>query len=148
MLHRNCWLAALLLIAGLGLAACGQTSPVAAGKEKPSKVEKVAGADNLSRVTLTPKAAERLGIQTAPVREEPVGGAQRKVVPYGALLYDAKGDTWVYTSPEPLVFVRQAVAVERIDGDLVILTEGPEVGTPVVTVGAPELYGTEYGVGH
>ena len=144
MLHRNCWLAALLLIAGLGLAACGQTSAVAASKEKPSKVEKVAGTDNLSRVTLTPKAAARLGIQTAPVREEPVGGAQRRVVPYGALLYDAKGDTWVYTSPEPLVFVRQRVGVETIAGDRVVLSDGPPPGTAVATVGAAELFGTEF----
>ncbi len=144
MLHRNCWLAALLLIAGLGLAACGQTPPVAASKEKPSKVEKVAGTDNLSRVTLTPKAAARLGIQTAAVREEPVGGAQRKVVPYGALLYDAKGNTWVYTSPEPLVFVRQRVGVESIAGDRVVLSDGPPPGTAVATVGAAELWGTEF----
>ena len=27
----------------------------------------------------------------------------RKVIPYGALMYDTKGDTWTFTSPKPLV---------------------------------------------
>jgi hypothetical protein len=148
MLHRNSWLAALLLIAGLGLAACGQTSPVAAGKEKPSKVEKVPGTDNLSRVTLTPKAAARLGIQTAPVREQKVAGKQRKVIPYGALLYDSKGDTYVYVTAQPLTYVREPVTVDYIGAGSVVLTDGPAAGTVVVSVGAAELYGTETGVGH
>jgi hypothetical protein len=33
--------------------------------------------------------------------------------------------------------------VERIDGDSVILKDGPSVGTLVVTVGAPQLFGAE-----
>lgn len=68
---------------------------------------------------------------------------KRKVVPYSALYYDASGDAWVYTNPKPLVFERQRVAVERIVGDWVVLTEGPPVGTPVVTTGAALLYGAE-----
>ncbi len=66
-----------------------------------------------------------------------------KVVPYGAVYYDAKGATWVYVKTEPLVFERQRIDVERIVGDLAILTDGPSVGTPVVVVGAPLLYGAE-----
>ncbi len=151
---QQLWLTATALVAVVCLAACSQASAdPAPSHEEPAHVEAIEGSD-VSRVILTEKAAERTGIQTAPVQEQQVGGtpqagaAARKVIPYGALLYDPQGQTWVYVSPEPLVFVRQAVAVERIDGDLVILTEGPEVGTLVVTVGAPELYGTEFGVGH
>jgi hypothetical protein len=33
--------------------------------------------------------------------------------------------------------------VERVVGDLAVLSDGPPVGTPVVTVGAALLYGTE-----
>jgi hypothetical protein len=73
------------------------------------------------------------------------GAAKRRVVPTSSVLYDAKGKTWVYTSPEPRVFVRHAITVDHIDGDRVVLSDGPAPGTAVVTVGAAELLGTEYG---
>ena len=66
-----------------------------------------------------------------------------KMVPYGAIVYDAKGQSWVYTNPEPLVYVREKVEVEDIEGDQAALTDGPAMGTPVVTVGAMLLYGAE-----
>jgi len=68
---------------------------------------------------------------------------KRKVVPYSAVYYDAKGTAWLYLNPEALVFQRQRVGIERIAGNLAILSDGPPVGTAVVTVGAPLLYGTE-----
>ncbi|RJP19924.1 MAG: efflux RND transporter periplasmic adaptor subunit [Deltaproteobacteria bacterium] len=68
---------------------------------------------------------------------------KRKVVPYGAVYYDAKGVAWVYVNSRPLAFERQRVEVERVAGDLAVLSDGPSVGTPVVTVGAAMLYGTE-----
>jgi hypothetical protein len=73
-------------------------------------------------------------------------GTPRKVVPYAAVLYGVHGETWVYTNPEPLVFVRSPITIDYIEGDLAILSEGPEVGTAVVTLGAAELFGTETGV--
>ena len=75
-------------------------------------------------------------------------GELQKVIPYAALIYDADGGTWVYTK-EPnndLAFVRHAVTVDFIEGDLVVLMEGPPAGTEVVTVGGQELFGTETGV--
>jgi hypothetical protein len=42
--------------------------------------------------------------------------------------------------------VRQGVTVQSIRRGVVLLRNGPPGGTPVVTVGAPELLGTEYGV--
>ena len=72
--------------------------------------------------------------------------AQRKVVPYASVLYGVHGETWVYTNPEPLVFVRSPITIDYIDGDLAILSEGPEVGTTIVTLGATELFGAETGV--
>ena len=77
-----------------------------------------------------------------------VAGKQRSVIPYGAILYDAKGDTWVYVNSEPLTYVRERVTVDYIEGDQAVLTDGPPEGSAVVTVGAAELYGTEFGVGH
>jgi hypothetical protein len=77
--------------------------------------------------------------------ELPLAGAEekQKVVPYGAIFYDSKGVAWVYVNPQPLTYQRQRVAVERVVGDLAVLSEGPPVGTPIVTVGAALLYGTE-----
>lgn len=74
-------------------------------------------------------------------------GTIRKTVPYSAVLYDLSGDTWVYTAPTPLTFVRQPIKVDYIEGDLAILSEGPPAGTPVVTVGLAPLIGVETGVG-
>jgi hypothetical protein len=68
-------------------------------------------------------------------------------VPYAAVLYDAQGETWVYTNPEKLVFVRTQVKIDRIDGDVALLLEGPPSGTSIVTVGLAELFGAETGVG-
>jgi hypothetical protein len=126
---------------------CSQHEPHASHAEHPSEVEKIEGSE-LSRVTLSAKAAERIDLKTAPVREQDLNGTPRKVVPYSSLLYDAKGRTWVYASPQPLSFVREAVAVDRIDGNSVYLEDGPPVGTEVASVGVAEIYGAETGVGH
>jgi cobalt-zinc-cadmium efflux system membrane fusion protein len=69
------------------------------------------------------------------------------VVPRAAVLYDASGGTWVYEARDPGVFVRQRVALVDIVGDTAVLDQGPRAGTPVVTTGAAELFGTEFGVG-
>jgi hypothetical protein len=150
MRHSKRWIAVLgLLIAIPQLSACTQTSAEAeSGGAEPAKVEHVEGSDEVSRLTLTPKAVERLGIQTAPLSEATVAGKKRKVVPYGAVLYDAEGKTSVYTSPAPNTYVREPITVDFIEGDRAVLTAGPAVGTAIVTVGAAELYGTETGVGH
>jgi hypothetical protein len=71
----------------------------------------------------------------------------RKVIPYSALIYDLDGSTWIYVSPEPLVFMRQPVTVDFIEGDRAILSDGPSAGTIVATVGVAELYGADTGVG-
>ena len=77
--------------------------------------------------------------------ELPIEGSQasQKVVPYRAVYYDAKGGAWVYVNTKPLMFERQRVTVERVVGDIAVLSEGPPVGTAVVTTGASLLYGTE-----
>jgi hypothetical protein len=143
------WIAAVgLLIAIPQLAACTQTSAEATGGAEPAKVELVEGSQDTSRVTLTPKAVERLGIRTTPIGETTVAGKKRKVVPYGAVLYDAEGRTSVYVSPAPNTYVRQPITVDFIQGDRAVLVAGPAAGTAIVTVGAAELYGAETGVGH
>ena len=68
---------------------------------------------------------------------------KQKVVPYNAVHYDAKGAPWVYVNTKPLTFERQRITVARVVGKLAVLSDGPAVGTPIVTVGASLLYGTE-----
>ena len=150
MRHSKRWLAVLgLLIAVPQLSGCTQTSAEAESSgPEPAKVEQVEGSEDVSRLTLTPKAVERLGIRTTPISETTVAGKKRKVIPYGAVLYDAEGKTSVYVSPAPNTYVRQPITVDYIQGDRAVLVAGPAAGTAIVTVGAAELYGTETGVGH
>ena len=97
-----------------------------------------------ARITLTPKAVERLGIRTSPASAAVKGGTS---VPAAAILYSAAGKTFVYTSPEDNVYVPAPVVVADIIGDTAHLSSGPAVGTHVVTVAAAELYGAETGLG-
>jgi len=137
-----------LIAVGLELSENELSEDAAAGESEPATLEPLEGTD-LMRVTLTSQAAERLGVKTVPVRDAGAGGgATQTVVPYGAVIYDAEGETWVYTSPEPLVFVRAPIEVDRVEGRNVLLSSGPATGTDVVSVGAAELFGAEFEVGH
>ena len=73
----------------------------------------------------------------------PDSGKPQKVIPYSAVLYDARGNSWTYTNPEPLVFVRHRIDVEYIEGDRAVLRQGPATSEKVVTAGAAELFGVE-----
>ena len=139
--------AALLAVTALGLPACSSVSTDAESAAlggQPAKVRPV-GESGLSEVTLTGKAVERLGLRT--IVGERVGGS-RMTIPYSAVLYDANGGTWVFVRSAPRTFVRQRIDVVRIDGDLAVLSGGPNGDTEVVSVGAAELYGAELGVDH
>jgi hypothetical protein len=142
MWHRIPWLVAALIALPLLLVGCGGGSSVAAEDSGPAYVEQI-GDSELSTVTLTKKAAERLAIETATVKKNGTG----KVIPYSAVLYSPTGETWAYVSPKSLTFVRHAIVVDRIDGDKAYLSEGPTAGTKVATVGIAELYGAESGLG-
>jgi len=158
MRHASRWVAALLVIGGVvigGLALSGCTGSSAgttvSSAEQPAEVEAVAGAE-AKKVVLTQQAVTRLGIQTASVATRAVRGLDgrtttRSTVPYSTLLYDAKGDTWVFEVVEPRSYQRKRVEVENVDGETVVMAGGPAPGTAVVTVGAALLYGTELGTG-
>jgi len=139
------WILGALLIAavtvGVIVLASGSSDDAGGPETAPATVTAVKGTD-LSEVTLSADAARRLGIRTGRVQ----AGADGDVIPYDAVLYDATGETYTYTSPKPLVFVRAPIEVKRIDGADALLVSGPRPGTAVVTVGSQELYGTEHGV--
>jgi len=113
-------------------------------QSKPARVEATADA-TIKRVTLAPKAAQRLGVEIDEVREDPSG---RRIVPYASILYDLKGGTWVYVNTGPMTFVREVVGIDIIQGENAYLKSGPPSGTKVLATGVAQVFGTEVGVGH
>ena len=134
-------LAASALVA---VAGCQEQKVGGVVHEPAVVIEAIPGAD-VERLSLSPDAMRRLGIATAPVLALDDGTL---AVPYAAVVYDAHGQAWAYTTPEDRVFVRQPLTIgEIVDERHALLTEGPPAGTPVVVVGSAELWGAENGVG-
>lgn len=139
MNKRNLRSLAIVPLATLLLASCGGAiDDEYVIEEQPYTLEAIEGKKVL-KVTLTESAVERLGIETTPVTET----GSKLLVPYDAVYLDSHGKFWVYTNPEPQVFVRAPIHIVRETSNEAILTAGPAAGTQVVTVGVPELYGTE-----
>ena len=101
-----------------------------------------AGHGHVTRVVLEPAAIETLRIETGKV----AGGVGGSTLPYSALVYGPDGSTFVYTNPEANTYDRQSVTVDHIAGDEVYVSAGPAPDTPVVTQGAAELTGMEFGL--
>jgi hypothetical protein len=153
--NRGRVLTFVAIVALLGLTAWAAT---AGGREAadvqhltPGTVEHVEGSDR-AVVVLTAAGAEKIGLELTTV-EQVSHRAGRFAVPHAALVHDADGTIWVYTSDDTslgaeLRFRRQLVEVAAVQGQRAILTRGPDVGTRVVGTGSAELYGTEFEVGH
>lgn len=73
---------------------------------------------------------------------------QSLVIPYSAIEIDPSSGEWVYVMTAPQTFVRRRVQLAFVDGDLAVIENGPREGEQVVSVGAAELWGTEFGAGH
>lgn len=138
---RHRWLFTGLAVAALALGACNSTASSAPKTEAITIVEDEAS--GLKKLTLSEKAAQRLGVETAEVSTT----GSTMTIPYAAIVYDAEGKTWTYVTAEPLVYQRAEITVDEIDGESARLSAGPPAGTQVVTTGAAELYGAEIGVG-
>jgi hypothetical protein len=130
------------IAAAIALGSCTEVETESATGYEPATLEPVKGSEDLQRVTFTEEGAKRVGLKTAELSRN----GTRLVAPYAALLYDPEGKTYVYTNPKPLEYLRAPVEVDRIEGDRVLLTDGPPAGTKVVTVGVTEVYGTELDV--
>jgi hypothetical protein len=138
-MKRLAWLFVIVAVA-VGLGGCRASTTTEPAAQAITIEEQESG---LKVLTLSSKAAERLGVATVPV----AGGGAQMSIPYAAIVYDADGQTWAYVNNEPLVYVRALITVDVIDGDVAVISAGPPSGTPVVTTGAAELYGAEIGVG-
>jgi hypothetical protein len=141
--------AGLVLIASVvSLSACGGGASTGydyetASHHDPAELEPIKGTD-VNRIIIDAEGVERAGIQTAPIRQN----GQGTVMPHSAVIFDAEGHTYTYTSPEPRTYVRQKIVIDDVVGDSVMLSDGPPAGTEVVTVGAALVYGSEFEVAH
>lgn len=134
--------ASIPLIA-LSLGGCARAAgPQNTRADQAAKVTRVTGQANLHLVTLSAEAVTRLDIQTTRVQ-----GGRTKVIPFTAVIYDPDGQSWAYVVVGDRTYERASVSIDHIDGDQAVLKAGPPDGTPVVTAGAAELLGIEYGVG-
>jgi len=106
---------------------------------------------DVKTLTFTEDAMERLGIETGTVREVVLSHngveGQHRAVPLSAVTYDADGNTWVYRNSAPDTFVREPVTVEFMDEQNMYLSQGPQVGDSIATIGVQEMVGAEFGVG-
>jgi multidrug efflux pump subunit AcrA (membrane-fusion protein) len=68
-------------------------------------------------------------------------------VPASAILYDIHGGTWVYVAESEHTYRRQRVEVVDTQGGSAFLARGLARSARVVTAGAVELFGTEFGAG-
>jgi hypothetical protein len=140
--------AGLVLIASVvSPSACGEASSgydyETATHHEPAKLEPIKGT-HVQRVVFDAEGAKRVGLQTAPIRQS----GQEMVIPYDAVIYSSNGKTYTYTAPEPLTYVRQEINIDQVVGESAMLSDGPPVGTEVVTVGTAQVYGTEFEVAH
>lgn len=128
----NRWMVLILVFAGLQLSACTQSAakPAAAGKENPVSLSPLPGTD-LKQLVLTEKAAQRLGIQTAPVREEQVVRKRR----VGAQVVGSRTSSAVAVAPASgVVWVRVRLNesdLEKVDRGkpvLVLPLSSPALG--------------------
>lgn len=140
-----------MVLGCLSLAGCRQAAEDEADFAKPVKVEKAAGQP--TKLTLTERAVERLGLRTAQVRKATLKASRPgkaagagTAIPYTALLFDKSGKSVTYLVVGQRVFARSAVVVDHYDGDLAVLASGPPVGASVVTDGSAELFGAEAGL--
>lgn len=69
------------------------------------------------------------------------------IVPKAALLHDIHGNHWVYVEIGELTYARRRVAIQSSHAGKAVAAGGLALGDRVVTDGATELFGTEFGVG-
>jgi len=96
----------------------------------------------LSNADLSYRPGQKVGVTLALKSAE-----KSLVVPCSAILYDMHGGTWVYENTVQQVYVRRRVELRHVSDELAVLSRGPAAGAKVVSAGAAELFGTEFGVG-
>ena len=83
-----------------------------------------------------------------PLQPSIENGEAATAIPFSSTFYDPSGSAWIYVCEGEGAYRRARVDVLRRDGEQAVLARGPDVGTCVVSVGAAELYGSEFEPGH
>ena len=122
---------------GRGAPARRVTGPPAANRERGQRRSVLRVCLATRRLAMRP--GERLAVRL------PLKSVERAlVVPQSAVVYDVNGGTWVYEQRAPHQFARRRVELGGPAGANVIVARGLTDGMTIVTVGAAELYGTEF----
>lgn len=80
---------------------------------------------------------------TVPLKDD----EEALAVLWSSILFDAYGGTWVYCEIETRKYARRRVQIRRVVDRWAVLERGLLEGERVVTVGAAEIFGTEFGAG-
>ncbi|MGE0607647.1 MAG: efflux RND transporter periplasmic adaptor subunit [Pirellulales bacterium] len=86
------------------------------------------------------RPGQRVGVQL-----KLKGTDEDRLFAWSAVIHDIQGGTWVYEQAAPLTYVRRRVQVRHVIDGWAVLRDGPPVGASIVTAGAMELFGTEFG---
>ena len=125
----------------------GNDRPVAAGAARDRTAGREPDRGERRPVLRAPGAAAtgRCGLASGWRVRLPLKATDRAlVVPQSAVVYDVNGGTWVYEQRAPHQFARRRVELGGPAGANVIVARGLAEGMTIVTVGAAELYGTEF----
>lgn len=126
----------------------GGTPRSARAVQAPPSANAVAGTVDLYFAIDNRDRAYRIG-QRVGVTLPIAGGSHAGLsVPTAAIVRDTNGGEWVYARTAPDTFVRQRIEIASTSGNRAILSRGLANGAEVVTAGAAELFGSEFGVAH
>jgi RND family efflux transporter MFP subunit len=75
------------------------------------------------------------------------GDHESRAVPWSAVVQDINGGNWVYVKTAEHTFARRRLQVRHVIDGWAVLENGPNPGELVVTDGAAELFGAEFGFG-
>ncbi|MGC4028240.1 MAG: hypothetical protein QM696_05145 [Steroidobacteraceae bacterium] len=115
--------------------------------QAPPSANNVAGTIDLFYAVPNTDRALRVGQRVAV--DLPLGTRTSGLsVPRSAIVRDIYGGEWVYVQTAPRTYVRQRIEVAAEREGLALLERGLAEGVQVVTAGAAELFGTEFGAAH
>jgi len=143
-------------ISSLARGAVAMIRPLAAGSTPPQSARPVAAPPSANAAAGTTDLFYALDNRSGGWRVGqrvsvalPMGGSiDGLAVPVAAIVRDINGGEWVYRKMAPDVYVRQHIEIASVTGGIALLSRGLEAGAEVVTDGAAELFGTEFGTPH
>ncbi|WAC24729.1 efflux RND transporter periplasmic adaptor subunit [Blastomonas sp. SL216] len=116
--------------------------------DAPPSANAVAGTVDLYFALDNRDRAYRVGQRVSVALPLAGGRSEGLSVSTSAILRDIYGGEWVYAKTEADTYVRQRIEVAATEDGRAILSRGLRPGMLVVTAGAAELFGTEFGVAH